>query len=119
VVTAELPGLDIKDINVEIAENRIVLSGQTRRESEIREENYFRSERSFGSFQRSIALPDRVLEDQVTATFENGILTIRAPLLEPTERRAKKVPIEARASRRQLPGEGEAVGQRQPSQPPE
>ncbi len=95
VVCAELPGLDAKDVSVEISENRAIVMGQTSRTSEAKQENYFRSERSFGSFRRAVLLPERVKEAEATAKFENGILTIRAPRLEPAEHKAHKIPIAA------------------------
>ena len=110
VVCAELPGLDAKDVSVEISENRAILSGQTSRTAEAREENYFRSERSFGSFRRAVLLPERVKEAEATAKFENGILTVRAPRLEPAERKAHKIPIEAAQEKPVL-----GAGQEQPS----
>lgn len=100
VVTAELPGLDIKDVSVEVSDDRVILGGEMRRSTEVKEENFFRSERSYGSFRRIVTLPERVKEDQARATFDSGVLTIRAPLAEPAERKAHRIPIQ----------EGQATG---------
>lgn len=95
VVTAELPGIDPKDVEVEITEDAVHLCGESRREEEIQEDTYFRSERQFGRFDRIIALPERVKEEAANATFKNGVLTIRAPLAEPVKRpQARKLSVQ-------------------------
>ncbi|MEB3330192.1 MAG: Hsp20/alpha crystallin family protein [Candidatus Sericytochromatia bacterium] len=95
VATAELPGLDPEDVEVEITEDAIHLCGECKREEEIREDSYFRSERQYGRFDRTVALPERIKEAEARATFKNGVLTIRAPLAEPQKKaQARKLKIE-------------------------
>lgn len=80
VVEAELPGLDIQDVTITATENSLTLKGETSRESEVQEENFYRSERRYGSFLRTIDLPSAIDPEQATASFKNGVLTITAPL---------------------------------------
>jgi HSP20 family protein len=95
VVTAELPGIDPEDVEVEITEDSIHLCGESKREEEIREDTYFRSERQYGRFDRTIALPERIKDAEARASFKNGVLTIRAPLAEPLKKaQARKLKIE-------------------------
>ncbi len=95
VINAEMPGLEPKDLNVEVTPERIVISGETKKESEIREDFFYRSEREFGKFHRVIQLPEHIVDDAVKATFKNGILTIRAPLAAPANgKKARKVKVE-------------------------
>jgi HSP20 family protein len=96
VVKAELPGLDPKDVNVEILEDQVLLTGELKKEEEIKEDNYYRSERQFGHFERAIPLPNRVKDDQAKATFKDGVLTIRAPLAEAVKKlQGRKLEIES------------------------
>jgi len=95
VVKAELPGLDAKDVNVEILEDQIVLTGELKKEEEIKEDNYYRTERQYGHFERAIPLPNRVRDADAKATFKNGVLTIRAPLAEAVKKpQGRKLQIE-------------------------
>lgn len=86
VVNAELPGLDPKDVEVEISEDAITISGETCCSSEIQEDTYFRTERQYGRFERTIALPDQIKDKEAKATFKNGLLTVRAPLVAERKR---------------------------------
>ncbi len=95
VINVELPGMEAKDVNVEVTAERVIILGETKKESEIREDYFYRSEREFGSFHRAVHLPERVVEDQAKASFKNGILTIRAPLAQPAPgKKAHKLKIE-------------------------
>jgi len=89
VLRADLPGLKKDDVNVEITDDAITISGERRNEDEERGEGYYRSERSYGSFCRSIPLPQGVNADDAKATFENGVLeiTMQAPQLQSRGRR--------------------------------
>lgn len=80
VVEAELPGMDIKDVEINATENVLTIQGQSQRETEIKEENVVRSERRWGSFFRSVELPSPIDPEAAKASFKNGVLTIRAPL---------------------------------------
>jgi HSP20 family protein len=78
-VSAELPGLDEKDIEVSLGRGMLTISGEKKAEKEDKGENYYRMERSYGSFRRTIPLPSEVEADQVEATFKKGVLTITLP----------------------------------------
>lgn len=86
VLNAELPGIDPKDVTVEITEDSVILFGETSSSSEIKEDTYFQSERQYGRFERVIPLPERIKDQEAKATFKNGLLTVRAPLMEPIKR---------------------------------
>jgi len=71
VLKAELPGVDKKEVSVEVKDNTLILKGERKREKEVKEENYHRVERSFGTFMRSFSLPVTVKQDQVKAKFKD------------------------------------------------
>jgi HSP20 family protein len=89
VVQADVPGLKKEDIHVEVRDNQLSISGERRSESERTEEGYYHSERSYGSFRRSVRLPEGAKPDSASATFENGVLKIEieAPVDESRGRR--------------------------------
>jgi HSP20 family protein len=76
IVRADLPGLEKKDVNVEIRDDALVIEGERTQEKERSEEGYFSSERSYGRFRRVVPLPDGAIADSVKATFKNGVLEI-------------------------------------------
>ena len=84
VVRADLPGLTKDDVKVEVTDQAINISGERRKEHEEKREGYYRSERSYGSFYRSIPLPEGVNADDARATFNSGVLeiTMAAPQRE-------------------------------------
>lgn len=94
-VSAELPGLDENDIQVSLAQNVLTISGEKKEEKEDKGQNYYRMERSYGSFQRSIPLPCEVEGDKVEATFKNGVLTVTLPKTAEAQKRTKKISIKA------------------------
>ncbi|AZR73248.1 heat-shock protein Hsp20 [Anoxybacter fermentans] len=80
VVECEIPGIEKKeDINIDVDENIVTISGTINRYNEIREDQMHRRERFTGRFQRSVALPTRVSVEGTTATYKNGILEVRMP----------------------------------------
>jgi len=89
VIRADLPGLTKDDVNVEITDYAINISGERRNEDEERREGYYRSERSYGGFFRSIPLPEGVNAEDANATFNNGVLeiTMEAPQFQSRGRR--------------------------------
>jgi len=93
-VTAELPGLSEKDVEVTFADNTLTISGEKKEEKEVKEENYHRRERSFGSFRRSFALPVEINESKISASFKNGVMTIELPKSKTAQKKAKKITIE-------------------------
>jgi HSP20 family protein len=79
VVSAELPGLEDKDIDVSLSRDMLTIKGEKKQEMEEQGRNYYRAERSYGSFQRSIPLPSEVDTAKVNAVFQRGVLTITLP----------------------------------------
>ena len=79
VLKAELPGLSPEDIDIEIDDNVLTLKGERRFDEKVEEGRYYRVERAYGSFQRSVTLPQGVRPDEITATFDSGVLTVRVP----------------------------------------
>jgi len=93
-VSAELPGMTEKDIEVSLSGDLLIISGEKKEEREEKDKNYHRIERSYGSFRRSVTLPAEVNGDKVTAGFKEGVLTIALPKVE-TGKTAKKITIKA------------------------
>lgn len=94
VVKAELPGMDKNDIEVNISDSELTLKGEKKKEEKIEEEDYYRRERSYGAFLRSVQLPTGVQADKVKASFKNGILEIRLPKTEEAKAKEIKVKID-------------------------
>jgi HSP20 family protein len=79
IVRAELPGLKKEDVNIDVTEHDVIITGERRQEQETERNGVYRSERSYGSFYRAIPLPEGAMTDQAKATFNNGVLEIRMP----------------------------------------
>jgi HSP20 family protein len=92
-VTAELPGIQEKNVEVSLADNTLTIRGEKKEEKEQTGEGRVINERSFGSFARAIPLPAEVDEDKVTAQFRNGVLTVTLPLAPDTERKTRKIEV--------------------------
>jgi HSP20 family protein len=92
VVRADLPGLSKDDINIEIEDDQLTIRGERRSEHDENREGFYSSERSYGTFFRSIPLPRGVNGDDATANFENGVLEITLPMPEQTSR-GKRIEI--------------------------
>jgi len=93
-VSAELPGMTEKDIEVSLSGNLLTISGEKKEEREEKDKNYHRVERSYGAFRRSMTLPAEVNGEKVVASFNKGVLTITLPKVE-TGKPAKKITIKA------------------------
>lgn len=91
VVKAEIPGMDKDNIEVKLADHTLTIKGEKKKEEEVKEENYYRSERSYGSFLRTLELSKDVYADKVKATFKNGVLEVRMPKTE--EAKAKEIKV--------------------------
>ncbi len=94
VLRADLPGLSENDVNIELDDNVLTVSGERKSEREERKEGHYRVERSSGSFSRSLTLPEGVAADAVRASFDKGVLEIRIP--KPEARKPQKVAISVR-----------------------
>jgi HSP20 family protein len=91
VLRADLPGLSEGDVNIELEDNILTISGERKSEHEERKEGYYRVERSSGAFQRSLTLPEGVNAEAIRASFDKGVLEVRIP--KPEERKPRKVAI--------------------------
>ena len=91
VLRADLPGMTQEDVNIELEDSTLTVSGERKSEHEERQEGFYRVERAFGSFSRSLTLPQGVDPDAVTANFDNGVLEIRIP--KPEERKPRRISI--------------------------
>jgi HSP20 family protein len=80
ITKVDLPGVKKEDVKVEVADDRLTISGERRNEIEEKKENFYRSEREYGSFYRAVPLPAGVKPEEVKATFENGVLEVSVPL---------------------------------------
>ncbi|MBW2407432.1 MAG: Hsp20/alpha crystallin family protein [Deltaproteobacteria bacterium] len=93
IVKAELPGIDAKDVDVSITGDRLIIKGEKQQEKEEKEENRYRSERYYGTYQRVIDLPTLVEEDKTEATYKKGILTITLPKVEKVKKKQIKIKV--------------------------
>ncbi|HXV49405.1 MAG TPA: Hsp20/alpha crystallin family protein, partial [Candidatus Binatia bacterium] len=94
VVKAELPGIDKNNIEVNLTDNTLTIKGEKKKEEEVKEEKYYRSERSYGAFIRTVELPKSVHGEKVKASFKNGILEVRVPKTEEAKAKEIKVKVE-------------------------
>ena len=93
VLKAELPGLATGDIDIEIDDNVLTLKGERRFQETVDEGRFYRLERAYGHFQRSVTLPQGVKADEISADFDNGVLTVRVPKAD--EVKPRKISIAA------------------------
>jgi HSP20 family protein len=91
VIKAELPGVDKKDICVDVKDGILTLSGERTYENEVTEGSYYRKERAFGKFNRSFALPEGLDPEKIDADFKDGVLNIEIP--KPEEKKPRKVAV--------------------------
>ena len=91
VLKADLPGLAEGDVNIEVQDGTLTISGERKAEHEQREKGWYRIERSFGSFSRSLTLPDGVDADRIEASFADGVLEVHIP--KPEERKPRRIEI--------------------------
>lgn len=82
VLKAEIPGFSKEDVSVELKDHTLILKGERQREAEVKEENYQRLERAYGTFQRSFLLPTTVDQEKVKASYKDGVLELRLPKVE-------------------------------------
>jgi HSP20 family protein len=91
VLKADLPGMTEQDVNIELENNVLTVSGERKTEHEEKHEGYYRLERSTGAFSRSLTLPEGIDADAIAATFDNGVLEVRIP--KPVQPQPRRVQI--------------------------
>jgi HSP20 family protein len=95
-VTAELPGINLKDVDVSLARDVLTIRGEKKEEKKEEKDNYYHMERSFGSFSRTIPLPAGVVNaDQIDANFKNGVLTITLPKRAEAQTTTRRIAVKA------------------------
>jgi HSP20 family protein len=102
VLRADLPGMSESDVNIELEDNVLTISGERKSEHEERNEGYYRVERASGSFSRSLTLPDGVNADGIQASFDNGVLEVSIP--KPEQQKPRKVQISLGGSAKTIEG---------------
>jgi HSP20 family protein len=102
VLRADLPGISENDVNIELDDNVLTISGQRRSEHESRNEGYYRVERASGSFSRSLTLPEGVDADGIQASFDSGVLEVKIP--KPEQQKPRKVQISLGGSPKTIEG---------------
>jgi HSP20 family protein len=96
VIRADLPGLSKDDVKVDVSDDRLTIEGERQRQHEEEREGFYRSERSYGKFYRTIQLPEGVIADQAKATFKDGVLEIAMPAPPEQARRGRRLEITER-----------------------
>lgn len=94
-VSAELPGVKPEDVKLEVRDNALVLHGEKKEETREEKKNYYVSERSYGSFERVLTLPDDAVVDEIKASHKDGVLSITIPRREPEKPQSKTIEIAA------------------------
>ena len=95
-ITAELPGLDEKSVDVKLSNGVLSISGEKNEEKEEKKEGYYCSERRYGSFRRAFRVPEGVDAEKITADFEKGVLKIKLPKTPESKQEEKKIKIAAK-----------------------
>lgn len=96
-ITADLPGISEKDIEVKLAPGGLVIQGEKQEEKEERKKDYYLHERHFGSFKRSFRVPEGVEADKIEASFKDGVLTVTLPKIAEAQKVEKKIAVKAAA----------------------
>jgi HSP20 family protein len=96
-ITAELPGMDEKNIEVKVVNGGLSIKGEKTDEKEEKNKDYYVSERRFGSFERYFRMPDGVDTDKIEANFKKGVLTVTLPKKAEAQKPAKKIDVKAAA----------------------
>jgi HSP20 family protein len=94
IVKAELPGIDPKEIDISLTGDTLTIKGEKQQEKEEKEENYYRIERSYGIFSRTIKLPVTVQNDKIKASYQHGVLKITLPKSEEAKQKQIKIKVE-------------------------
>ncbi|BBK42469.1 molecular chaperone Hsp20 [Allostella vacuolata] len=94
-ITAELPGLDEKNVEVKLSNHTLTIKGEKSEEKEDKQKDYYLCERRFGSFQRSFQLPEGVDADKIAASFAKGVLTVTLPKTTAAQQAEKRIAVNA------------------------
>jgi HSP20 family protein len=94
-ITAELPGLDEKNIEVKLANGALTIKGEKQEEKEEKKKDYYLHERHFGSFERCFRVPEGVDADKIEASFKKGVLTVTLPKTPEAQKAEKKIAVKA------------------------
>jgi len=94
VIRAEIPGVAKDNIKVNVTEDRVDISAEVERKKEEKEENYYCCERTYGAWQRSFSLPERVKSEQAKAKYKDGVLEITLPKTEEEKKKKRELKIE-------------------------
>ena len=108
VLKADLPGLSDGDVKIEVVDDTLTISGERKAEQERKERGWYRIERSFGSFSRSLTLPEGIDAEGIKAEFHNGVLEVSIP--KPEERKPRRIEIATNGSGKPVALEGSAKG---------
>jgi len=101
VISGEIPGIDVKDLNITLTDGIITIKGEKKKETEEKEENYHRIERHYGSFERSFRVPDKVKTDKLDANYKDGVLKLTLPKAEISD--VKKIEVkEKKAGKKKI-----------------
>jgi len=95
VISAELPGMEDKEIDVSVSKDSLTIKGEKKEEKEEKGKSYYRMERSYGSFCRTIPLPSEIDTEKAVAEFKKGVLTIKLPKTPEAIKETKKISIKA------------------------
>jgi HSP20 family protein len=94
-ITAELPGIASKDVDVSVKNGTLIIKGEKQEHKEERDKDYYLKERQYGSFERSFAVPEGVDKSAIEATFNNGVLKVTLPKTLDAQKPAKKIDVKA------------------------
>ena len=94
-ITAELPGLDEKNVEIKLSNHTLTIKGEKNEVKEDKQKDYYQSERRYGSFQRSFQLPEGVDADKIDANFAKGVLTVKLPKTAEAKKAEKKITVKA------------------------
>lgn len=94
VIKADMPGMKKEDISIDFADDVISISGEKKTEEKVERKDYFREERSYGSFSRKLRLPVEIQIDKTSASFKDGVLEIRMPKSETEKQKVRKIKVD-------------------------
>ena len=94
-ITAELPGMDEKNVEVKVSNGNLTIRGEKQEEKEEKKKDYYLHERHFGSFERSFEIPEGADADKIEANFKKGVLTVTLPKKPEAQKPAKKIEVKA------------------------